>query len=108
MFWKRLVTFGVVLSLSLSVAVGIVVATPGEASAQEFQNASEFCKFLAEERPEDFEDAFDSHADCVTHFRSARRTVEFCEFLEETQPELYESLFANRGRCIDFFRSKFP
>ena len=105
MFFKRLVTFGAVLSVSLSLAIGTLVATPQRASAHhlvpEGQNPSQFCS--------ENDDFGLRHGECTSLFasHSGSQVSRLCKnptyvaFIEtQTDEEI-----KNHGQCIKAARA---
>jgi len=105
MFCKRLVTFGAVLSLSLSLGIGTLVATPRQASAHHLvpagTNPSQFCA--------ENDDFGLTHGECVSFYAShagsrASRVCKDPAFVALLEADTGQEI-KNHGQCIKVVRA---
>lgn len=90
-------------SVLLAATVLLVAAFLLVAMAQADPGLNQYCKWLQEEHPSDFDLRYKNHGDCVSQFRTCQNngnasTVCLCK-------GWWESLdFENQGQCVSFFR----
>jgi hypothetical protein len=94
---KRLVTMGI--------GLGLVLSPTFSAPASADHSTVEFCRQLAAENPDIFEQFVGSHGACVRVFRFSQHWAHLCRD-EQTVlffEEFYGVEFANPGDCVSFF-----